>query len=443
MKGNEANFNNRRKNQHKYRNTNESNGHSDTNNNYMFHHNQHHNHHHNQNNDNNHFETGSVNSLEDEFDFEKNLALFDKNAFYEEMGVIRSNDETAALAAVTTSASCGNFKAAVAAAAGSVSSSNEISPKTSSSFHNIANNFTSNKNYRFDEMILDTGEPINFQQIQVPTSKHSANKRYVTDEGFVIPCIDLELRRKLFEEAQKNGLCKQRQVECMGKCCTEMALQLVGGSIRFSVKNSHQKPSFLVLVNCNSIQGVYALCTARLLANKSAKIFVLLYNANLKTSVLSDFMNEMGEITFEDRNLFINELNLFCSVDSSNYKILKSLDELRELKSIDLIISGLEMQIQTQNSTLVFRNLTRFIENSKASVLTIDPTVEDNSSSSSSMCSIPSKWSITPVLPLAFPESCGRVYLCDFGFTKKMFQSVNIKYESPFGSKFLIPLHND
>ena len=75
------------------------------------------------------------------------------------------------------------------------------------------------------------------------------------------------------------------------------------------------------------------------------------------------------------------------------------------------------------------------MESSKAFVLTIDPSGEPSS--------IQSKWSISPVLPLELSKQSGRVFLCDLGFTKGIFQAVNIKYQSPFGSKFFIPLHND
>jgi hypothetical protein len=86
-----------------------------------------------------------------------------------------------------------------------------------------------------------------------------------------------------------------------------------------------------------------------------------------------------------------------------------------------------------------YKNLCKYIdEECKASVLTIDPTVDE------SQPAIKSKWSIMPVLPIDIKStSSDRVYLCDLGFTKNMFSSVNIKYESPFGAKFVIPLHNE
>jgi hypothetical protein len=60
-----------------------------------------------------------------------------------------------------------------------------------------------NGNYRFDEMILDTGEPMNMQQIKVPLN--SVKRNYVTDDGFVVPCIDYNLRQMIFEQSYKQG----------------------------------------------------------------------------------------------------------------------------------------------------------------------------------------------------------------------------------------------
>ncbi len=59
-----------------------------------------------------------------------------------------------------------------------------------------SSNSNGSKNYRFDEMVLGTGEPINLQQIIVPCN---ISKRYVTDDGLFIPCIDYELRRKVIK----------------------------------------------------------------------------------------------------------------------------------------------------------------------------------------------------------------------------------------------------
>ena len=234
------------------------------------------------------------------------------------------------------------------------------------------------------------------------------------------------IKNKFHVNLLKKGFNKQRQIECMGRCCTEMALQLVGGPLRFSPKNNHQKPSILVLVNSMHIQGVYAICTGRLLSIRNVKIYLFIYNQSAQSK--DEPSTESDIDTF-----FKNELTLFRSTDSANYKILNSVDEIKNLHSIDLILNGLESP--KPSKFIIDHQLIKYIENCKASVVSIDPPVNGSV--------IQSKWCITPVLPMPMSSNCGRVYLCDLGFTKNMFQSVNIKYQSPFGAKFLIPLHND
>ena len=430
------------------------------------------------------FNSITADTLKDDFDFEKNLALFDKDAFYEEMeGQPRpfksnnSEDESGSIFKKLVNGSLNNPNNHN----GNNNNNNSInisnynnnnsnnSSFTHSSTHkyhqiSVANLFSSssmslppslhsettsssttsyqtkshgttngnNKNYRYDEMVLDTGEPIDMHQIKIGSiSPSSYTKTYVTDDGFVVPCIEPELRERLFEQSYKLGLTKERQIECMGRCCTEMALQLVGGPIRFSPKNNHQKPSILVLATSESLQSSYALCTARLLSIRSVRIY-LYVNENI--------VNNYNNINTHQSNnqLFQNELNLLLSNRDGDSWIKKidNVDDIKNLNSIDLIINGLsDSRCEKQQW---YRQLSRHISNLKASVLTVDPSKEYGSNQ------IKSKWSIVPVMPMDMNEqSCGRIYLCDLGFTKNMFQSVNIKYKSPFGAKFLIPLHND
>ncbi len=255
--------------------------------------------------------------------------------------------------------------------------------------------------------------------IQVPKSK----KSYVTDDGFVVPCIDANLRDKLFEQAEQHGLSASRQIECVGRCISEMSIQLVGGPIRFLPKNAHQRPSILVLVNGSLAQSSSALAAARLLMLRSCSIFIYVTNRPHCAEVAA-------------------ELKLFeSSVDSaSKYKLMSNPEEFSSIKSIDLILNALESGMSLSSQALMvrqswFKRACAYLGECKASVVTIDPPSEG--------AAVPkSKWCIVPVLPMAMHSSCGRVYLADLGFTHKMFDAVGIRYKSPFGAKFLIPLHD-
>lgn len=52
------------------------------------------------------------------------------------------------------------------------------------------------------------------------------------DDGLVVPSITSELRWKLFNLVEENGLTSGRQNEIIGRAATEMVLQLLGGGYR-------------------------------------------------------------------------------------------------------------------------------------------------------------------------------------------------------------------
>ena len=120
--------------------------------------------------------------LGDDFDFEKNLALFDKKAVFEE---IENTDDRF----------CGVQKRAT--------------------------------KYKHDENVLQTAPTI-YRQIKV-NGEISSDKSYVTDTGLRVPTISYQMRSKLFEMAESNGLVKERQLEMIGRSASEMVMQLLGG----------------------------------------------------------------------------------------------------------------------------------------------------------------------------------------------------------------------
>lgn len=52
------------------------------------------------------------------------------------------------------------------------------------------------------------------------------------------------------------------------------------------------------------------------------------------------------------------------------------------------------------------------------------------------------KCSILPILPLEnLAASCGKLYLSNLAIPEKFYRDAGIIYKSPFGHKFVIPLH--
>lgn len=54
----------------------------------------------------------------------------------------------------------------------------------------------------------------------------------LSDSGLVVPCIDYDLRNKLFDIAEACGFSMERRLEMIGRSSSEMVLQLLGGSSR-------------------------------------------------------------------------------------------------------------------------------------------------------------------------------------------------------------------
>lgn len=53
------------------------------------------------------------------------------------------------------------------------------------------------------------------------------------------------------------------------------------------------------------------------------------------------------------------------------------------------------------------------------------------------------KCSILPILPLEnISAACGKLYLSNLAIPEKFYRDAGINYKSPFGHKFVIPLHN-
>uniref|UniRef100_A0A182RYD2 Enhancer of mRNA-decapping protein 3 n=1 Tax=Anopheles funestus TaxID=62324 RepID=A0A182RYD2_ANOFN len=176
-----------------------------------------------------------------EFDFEKNLALFDKQAIWNEID------------ANQTKASEGDRKQ-----------------------RNAANSAVKTK-YRHDENVL-VSTPAQYRQIEIKCSSGSDTNResqeYVTDEGLVIPSVPATLRHTVEEYAVSMGLSRERQHDFLARGATELALQLLGGSRRLTPNNQHQWPKIVVV--CEGTLDEVGIATARQLASHGLETVVYL-----------------------------------------------------------------------------------------------------------------------------------------------------------------------
>lgn len=317
------------------------------------------------------FGDGVDDGLDTDFDFEGNLALFDKAAVFSEIDISERRN-----------------------GARSRGTPQDQTPSR----------------YRHDENILEA-KPIVYRQIAVP---QPGDKEYCTDSGLVVPSISYELQKRLLTVAERYGLSLDRRLEMTGVCASQMALTLLGGPNRFTPKNLHQRPTVAVLCGPH-VQGAQGISCGRHLANHEVEVILFLPN----------FVKMLDSVT--------NELTLFNKTGGKQVSNVKDLPDT----PVDLIINCLDCH---ENTFLMdqpwYRAAADWANQNRAPVLSLDPPVSGQGQA------VEAKWSLCLCLPFSLADSAGRVYLCDIGIPRQVFQEVGIKYHSPFGCKFVIPLHS-
>ncbi|KAL4658776.1 enhancer of mRNA-decapping protein 3-like [Arapaima gigas] len=187
------------------------------------------------NKDNECFGDGMDDILDTDFDFEGNLALFDKAAVFSQ---------------IDTSERRGNGSRSRGAPG-------ERTPSR----------------YRHDENVLEC-KPVVYRQITVP---QPGGTEYCTDSGLVVPSVTYDLHKRLLSAAERSGLTLERRLEMTGVCASQMALTLLGGPNRLTPKNVHQRPTVAVLCGPH-VQGAQGISCSRHLANHEVEVVLFLPN---------------------------------------------------------------------------------------------------------------------------------------------------------------------
>lgn len=297
--------------------------------------------------------------IHEDFDFEGNLALFNKQAIWD---IIEAEQKP------------------------------DLVRQTSLSM----------QKYRHDENIL-VSEPVRLRQIE---NIFDGSTDFVTDEGLIIPTIPSFVRAKIESIAEKEGLSLPRQLDILARGVTDLAILILGGARRLTPTNYHQWPIVVIICtkSINSRNCDIGAATGRQMASHGLK--VLLYmekeNANNKS----------------------REICLFKATDNV---IVYSVDEL---PTPDLVILSTDSNILTSE-------VRKWLNENRASVLAVDPP-------SDGINDVCIKYAIFPILPLngISSNNYGKLYLCNLGIPDKFYRDAGIKYKSPFGHKFVIPIHS-
>lgn len=255
--------------------------------------------------------------------------------------------------------------------------------------------------YRHDENILE-GAPLQLRQIE---TMFDGSSDFVTDEGLIVPTIPSYVRLKIEQSAEACGLSVQRQNDILARGTTDLAILLLGGARRLTPNNCHQWPTIAIICDKSKnfrVSDIGA-ATGRQLASHGLK--VLLY-------------------VQEDPSIEKNSTEVLLFKATGN-TIVYSVDAL---PTPDLVILS-------TCSDNVSSNVSKWLKENRASILAIDPPPNG-------IRDIPIKYSILPTLPLnGISTNCGKLYLCNLGIPDKFYRDAGIKYKSPFGHKFVIPIH--
>jgi len=102
--------------------------------------------------------------------------------------------------------------------------------------------------------------------------------------------------------------------------------------------------------------------------------------------------------------------------------------------AVDLIVLALADELGSHSRQARYRAAAEWANENRAPILALDPPPAGTPG-------VDTKFSLVSVLPLAHSLDNGKLYLCNLAFPQQVFKEVGIKYSSPFGPKFVIPLH--
>ncbi|CAH0391462.1 unnamed protein product [Bemisia tabaci] len=232
-------------------------------------------------------------------------------------------------------------------------------------------------------------------------------KEYVTNDGLIIPSITSDLRRRLIDMAEDQGLSFERQNEMIGHAACELVLQLLDKSLKFNLSNSQWQR---VVVMCGSHrQGAIGINCARQLTAHGLNVFVYLMEP-------SKFISQVA-----------HELALYRL---TNNNTILDISEL-PTTGVGLIVIALA----DEHTVQLPPPISLWIQQNQAILLALDPPPDGTPG-------LVVHYSILPALPLTHSPNNGHLFLANINIPQQIFTNVGIYYKSPFGMKSTIALHD-
>jgi len=355
-----------------------------------------------------------------EFDFERNLALFDKQTVWEEIesnqpDVVRLIDHNRRGGATATVNVGAKNKGTGATSKTSVSSSACPLKSATAVVPSSITTGGPEPKYRNDQNVL-VSEPTQYRLI---ATDEAAVGEYATDAGLIVPALSYQLRERCMAAAEAKGISRDRLIELVARAGTEVAVQLLGGSRRLNPQNSHQVPVCVVLCGPGK-SGEYGMAISRHLASQGVKIITFFPQLDLYQKQLA------------------NELALYklCCKSGSGSKLIHEVKELPQ-NAVDLVVMALDDHDlwEQERSQPWHRGAIRWCRDLRAPVLALDPL------GSPLPLPLPYKASVVPGLPLWYEGSdYGQLYMVNLAIPAKVYKDVGIAFHPPFGAKTYVTL---
>ncbi|KAA0196793.1 hypothetical protein HAZT_HAZT004574 [Hyalella azteca] len=278
--------------------------------------------------------------------------------------------------------------------------------------------------YRCDENVLQTASKIKERLIALSPDEPTETV-YSTDDGFLVPGISNSLRQRLLSLATQYGFTVTRQLEITGRAAAEACLQILGGEHRLNAKNRHQVPRVVVLCGCHG-QGALGLNTARQLLTHDI-VTTVVTPASTTASATPPLP-------------YTQELKLYSLCGG---ELLHNLTTLPAASVIDLIIDARldHAGAPSSNGSHLewLAEVTSWAQRQSCPVLALDPPSHD--CGAHVRHSLPARALVVAALPLVYAETQGKVYLVKLALPTRVYEELGVTYASPFQSKFMITLH--
>ncbi|KAF2362439.1 YjeF N-terminal domain [Trinorchestia longiramus] len=372
----------------------------------------------------------------EDFDFEGNNKLFDKEAVAREMGELLQAQQPDVVSQTEPylKRSVPHATPDKSSLPGSSKKSQKqqpIPPSVVSKTLTYSTDATADKNknnpsrdtkYRCDENIVQGSTNTKERLIALPAAEPT-EMVYSTDDGFLVPGVSSALRQQLLSLATQFGFTVSRQLEVTGRAAAEACLQLLGGEHRLNSKNSHQLPQVVVL--CGShLQGSLGLNTARqLLTHHITTTVVTPSSTTASAAPPLPFTQEMKLYSLCGGSLLHNPAGVSPVIDLI---IDARLDH-----------SGAPSTNGSHNEWL--GEVTGWAQRQNCPVLALDP--PSHNCTVHRRLVLPARALVVAALPLVYTETQGKVYLVKLALPTRVYDELGITYASPFKSKFMVTLH--